>query len=262
MCTLTDARLCHNRFMSKPLMPKSIEISLERLLQAEGHGTRRACRALIEGGQVQIDALVCVDPEQRINPLGLSYTVAGEAWVYHAQAYVMLHKPAGYECSQKPRHHLSVYDLLPAALRQRGVQSVGRLDEDTTGLLLFSDDGQFIHRMAAPKWKVNKVYRVGVKHPLDAAQIQALQHGVVLHDEPQPIAAVACVQIDAHTLDLTLAEGKYHQVKRMLAAVGNRVEALHRSHIGDLALPDDLKVGEWRWLNAVEVVSVGMKTPN
>lgn len=205
---------------------------------------------------------MCDDPEQRISPLGLCYTVAGEAWIYHAPAYLMLHKPAGYECSQKPRHHLSVYELLPAALRQRGVQSVGRLDEDTTGLLLFSDDGQFIHRMAAPKWKVNKVYRVTVKHPVDSAQIQALQDGVILHDESHPIAAVACVQIDAHTLDLTLAEGKYHQVKRMLAAVGNRVEALHRSAIGNLALPDDLAVGDWRWLSKAAVASMGVKTPN
>ena len=234
--------------------PKTL--TLERILHGQGFGTRRECRALIRHGQVCIGAQVCEDPDQAFAPEGLVFSVAGQPWVYQERAYLMLNKPSGYECSQKPRHHPSVYTLLPEPLVLRGVQSVGRLDEDTTGLLLFSDDGQFIHRMASPKWKVNKVYRVGVRHPLEAAQIEALRQGVVLHDEPAPIAAVACTLIDAHHLELTLAEGKYHQVKRMLAAVGNRVETLSRSAIGGLVLPEDLPPGGWRWLDEAERVSV------
>ena len=231
-------------------------ISLERILHGQGFGTRRECRALIRHGQVCIEDTVCEDPDQVFDSEGLMFSIAGQRWVYQERAYLMLNKPAGYECSQKPRHHPSVYTLLPEPLVLRGVQSVGRLDEDTTGLLLFSDDGQFIHRMASPKWKVNKVYRVGVRHPFDAAQIEALLQGVILHDDPEPVTAVACVQIDDFHLDLTLAEGKYHQVKRMLAAVGNRVETLSRCAIGGLELPTDLAPGAWRWLNEAERVSV------
>jgi len=232
------------------------QLTLERILHSQGFGTRRECRALVRHKQVCVENTMNDDPDHLFDPTGLSFSVAGTPWLYQERAYLMLNKPTGYECSQKPRHHLSVYTLLPEPLVLRGVQSVGRLDEDTTGLLLFSDDGQFIHRMASPKWKVNKVYRVGVRHPLDAAQLAALRQGVVLHDEPEPVAAVACVQLDALHLELTLAEGKYHQVKRMLAAVGNRVETLTRIAMGGLALPADLAPGAWRWLDAEALVSV------
>jgi len=232
------------------------QLTLERILHSQGFGTRRECRALVRHKQVCVENTMNDDPDHLFDPTGLSFSVAGTPWLYQERAYLMLNKPTGYECSQKPRHHLSVYTLLPEPLVLRGVQSVGRLDEDTTGLLLFSDDGQFIHRMASPKWKVNKVYRVGVRHPLDAAQLAALRQGVVLHDEPEPVAAVACAQLDALHLELTLAEGKYHQVKRMLAAVGNRVETLTRIAMGGLALPADLAPGAWRWLDAEALVSV------
>lgn len=172
----------------------------------------------------------------------------------------MLHKPAGTECSQKPSTYPSIYTLLPAPLRQRpsksaviGVQAVGRLDQDTTGLLLLSDDGQFIHKMSSPKKHVPKVYEVSTKHPVDAGQIQRLLEGVVLDDDPKPVRAAACVQTGDAALSLTLTEGKYHQVKRMLAAVGNRVEGLHRSRIGELVLPNDLAPGQWRWLGAEDL---------
>ena len=150
--------------------------------------------------------------------------------------------------------------MLPVPLRQRpnkgaiqGVQAVGRLDQDTTGMLLLSDDGQFIHRMASPKKHVSKIYRVTCKHPVDDKQIQKLLAGVVLDDDPKPVKAAACEQIDSHVLDLTLTEGKYHQVKRMIAAVSNRVEGLHRRKIGGLELPEDLAPGQWRWLTVDEL---------
>jgi 16S rRNA pseudouridine516 synthase len=143
-----------------------------------------------------------------------------------------------------------------------GVQAVGRLDQDTTGLLLLSDDGKFIHRMSSPKHHVPKVYQVLAKHPVDDKQVQKLLSGVVLDDDPKPVKAAACEKTGDNTLSLTLTEGKYHQVKRMIAAVGNRVEevgGLHRSRIGELALPEDLKPGGWRWLTAQDLLDIAGK---
>jgi len=169
-----------------------------------------------------------------------------------AKAVVLLHKPAGYECSAKPRHHPSVLALLPAPLRERGVQSVGRLDADTTGLLLLTDDGALIHRLTSPKQHVAKVYEVTCKHALAADTLARLRAGVVLDDDPEPVQAIACEGTGPSSLRMTLTEGRYHQVKRMLAAVGNRVEALHRSAVGGLALAPALPAGQWRWLGAAD----------
>jgi 16S rRNA pseudouridine516 synthase len=226
---------------------------LERILHSQGFGSRKLCRILVHSGRVTVNGEPCADPFADFATDNLQFTVDGALWRYHEKAYLMLNKPAGYECSQKPTHHPGVYALLPAPLRERCVQSIGRLDEDTTGLLLFSDDGQFIHRMGSPKWKVPKVYEVTTKHAVDAKQIAALIGGVQLNDEPAPIAALACEAVADNLLHLTLGEGKYHQVKRMVAAAGNRVEALKRIAIGGLVLPEDLPVGEWRWLDAKDL---------
>jgi 16S rRNA pseudouridine516 synthase len=129
---------------------------------------------------------------------------------------------------------------------------VGRLDEDTTGLLLLTDDGALIHRLTSPKRHVPKVYEVTLKHPVDARQVQALLDGVVLDDDPAPVRAAACEATGARALRLTLTEGRYHQVKRMVAAVGNRVEALHRLQMGTLELDPSLEPGQWRWLTPQE----------
>ena len=138
----------------------------------------------------------------------------------------------------------------------QGVQAVGRLDQDTTGLLLLTDDGQFIHRMSSPHHHVPKVYEITAKHPVDAAQVERLLHGVTLDDDPKPVRAAACELFGERLLRLTLTQGKYHQVKRMIAAAGNRVEALHRSRIGGLELPADLAPGGWRWLSAADLAAL------
>jgi len=147
-----------------------------------------------------------------------------------------------------PQHHSSVFALLPAPLVQRGVQCVGRLDQDSTGLLLFSDDGQFIHRMTSPKKNVAKVYRAVCADPVSDAMLEALRSGVQLNDEPAPNCRAGMRALDETSLRLTLSEGKYHQVKRMVGATGNRVAALHREAIGHFALPESLPPAEWRWL--------------
>ena len=229
---------------------------LERILHSQGFGTRRQCRSLIEQGVVTIDGETVDDADAEFAPDGLTFCVDGQAWIWREHAYLMLHKPAGYECSQDPQHHLSVFSLLPRPLVERDVQCVGRLDQDTTGLLLLSDDGAFIHQNTSPKRKVPKRYRVQTARELDDAQIAALTQGVLLRDEKQPLAALSAVREDAHTLLLTIQEGKYHQVKRMVAAAGNHVEALHRDAIGALELPAALEPGQWRWLEAADLAAL------
>jgi 16S rRNA pseudouridine516 synthase len=224
-------------------------MKLYKALQTQGFGSRKSCVARVLAGEVEVNGVVCDNPEAEVDPAGLELTLDGIAWPYREKAYVLVHKPAGYECSHHPSHHLSVFSLLPSTLLQRGVQCVGRLDQDTTGLLLFSDDGQFIHRMISPKKGVAKLYRATCADPVSDAMLKALRTGVQLNDEPEPIAALACESMGTHTLRLTLSEGKYHQVKRMIAATGNRVNSLHREAIGDYALPETLQPGEWRWLD-------------
>ena len=222
---------------------------LAQLLFSQGMGARRECEGLIASGHVTLDGQVCDDPFLEVEPEGLVFGVRGEPWPYHAKALIVLNKPAGHECSQKPKHHPSVYSLLPAPLRRRDVQAVGRLDEDATGLLLLTDDGALIHRLTSPKHHVPKVYEVGCKHAVDDQQVHQLLAGVTLLDDPAPVCAAACEITGECGLSLTLTEGKYHQVKRMIAAVGNRVETLHRSRFGALVLPADLAPGQWRWLD-------------
>ena len=224
-------------------------LTLAQLLFSQGFGTRRHCAALIADGQVQIGGVTQDDPQARLGVHGLVFNVQGDAWTYQAKALLMLHKPAGYECSTKPRHHPSVLGLLPAPLRERGVQCVGRLDADTSGLLLLTDDGTLIHRLTSPKHHVAKVYEVGCKHALADDSVARLLSGVVLDDDPQPVRALACEATGASSLRLTLTEGRYHQVKRMVAAIGNRVETLHRSAFGAWQLPADLPAGAWRWID-------------
>ena len=236
-------------------------MQLQELLFTQGFGTRRVCAGLVQQGFVAVAGAATADQAMElIAEEGLRFSVQGIEWKYRQRAYLMLHKPAGTECSQKPSTWPSIYTLLPSPLRIRpnkgavqGVQAIGRLDQDTTGLLLLTDDGQLIHRMGSPKHHVPKVYEVTTRHPVDAAQIAKLLAGVVLEDDPKPVRAAAAEAVTPNHLRLTLTEGKYHQVKRMVAAVGNRVEALHRSRIGDLQLPSDLAPGQWRWLDVQDL---------
>ncbi|HET7792170.1 MAG TPA: pseudouridine synthase, partial [Rhizobacter sp.] len=167
-------------------------MKLSQILFSQGFGARRECEGLIASGHVSIDGQVHDDPFEDLDPDGLVFSVRGEAWPYHAKALIVMNKPQGVECSQKPKHHMSVYSLLPVPLRRRDLQSIGRLDEDTTGLLLFTDDGALIHRLTSPKKHVNKVYDVTCKHPVTPDQVQRLLAGVKLVDDPATVAAAAC----------------------------------------------------------------------
>ena len=222
---------------------------IDQILYSQGFGSRRECAALLARGEVQVASQIVTEPDADFDPAGLTFQVSGTSWPFHSKALLMLHKPAGFECSRQPQHHRSVMSLLPLPLRQRGVQPVGRLDEDTTGLLLLTDDGALLHRLTSPRHHVDKVYEVTTRHPVDTAQLDALRAGVWLRDDPKPARAEACEATGQHSLRLTIAEGRYHQVKRMLAAVGNRVDALHRSAVGRLQLPAELPPGQWYWLD-------------
>jgi 16S rRNA pseudouridine516 synthase len=226
--------------------------SLPDILFSQGFGSRRECSGLMHVGRVAVAGQVVQNDEQLFDPAGLEIEVDGVTWPVRDRALVLLHKPAGYECSQKPRHHPSVMSLLPVPLRQRGVQPIGRLDEETTGLLLLTDDGPLIHKLTHPKRHVPKLYRAVTARPIEPDQVARLLAGVVLRDDPVPVRALACEPLGERELSLTLSEGKYHQARRMVAAVGNHVEQLTRVAFGSVTLPADLPVGQWRWITLEE----------
>jgi len=230
------------------------KLSLDRVLQSQGFGTRKYCRALIEDGDVAIDGDIQTSYKTTVETEGLVLTVFDEEWVYRERVYIALYKPANFECSRKPSHHPGVLTLLPEQFTWREVQPVGRLDHDTTGLLLMSDDGPFIHAQSSPKRHVPKVYQATTQEPVSQDLVDQLLAGVQLIDEPAPLAALTCVQRGDHQLEIVLEQGKYHQVKRMLAAAGNHCVALHRSQIGGLTLESlGLKEGEWCYLEQAQL---------
>jgi 16S rRNA pseudouridine516 synthase len=226
---------------------------VQQILFSQGFGTRHECTGMVVNGQVSLADRVLDDPFEELDTDGLVLHVNGVPWPFYDKAVVLLHKPAGYECSMKPKHHPSVMSLLPGPLRVRGLQPVGRLDEDTTGLLLLTDDGALIHKWTHPKRKLPKVYDVTLKHPMDEDARQKLLAGVVLDDDPEPVVASAAELLTPTLLRLTITSGRYHQVKRMVAAVSNRCEGLHRSGFGKLGVPPDLKPGGWVWVDPASV---------
>lgn len=227
---------------------------LERILQSQGFGTRKWCAGLIADGDVAIAGETVTDGRTKLETDGLEFSVYGEPWRYREHIYIALNKPADYECSRKPSHHPGVLSLLPEQFSNRDVQPVGRLDHDTTGLLLMSDDGAFIHKQSSPKHHVPKVYVATTHDPVAPQLVEQLLKGVKLHDEPAPLSAVLCEQLDEYRLKIVLEQGKYHQVKRMLAAAGNHCTALSRTQIGELTLETlGLEAGEWCYLEGKEL---------
>ena len=230
------------------------KISLDRILQSQGFGSRKGCRELIEEGEVSVNGEVVSNWRSEFVPEGLVFSVFDEEWQYREHVYLVLNKPSGYECSRKPSSHPGVLSLLPENFEWRDVQTVGRLDHDTTGLLLLSDDGAFIHAQSSPKRHQPKTYVATTAEPVTDKLVASLLAGVKLIDEPAPIAALACRKLGDNQIEIVLDQGKYHQVKRMLAAAGNHCAALTRSAIGELELANlNLDEGEWRYLSAEEL---------
>jgi 16S rRNA pseudouridine516 synthase len=228
--------------------------TFDRILQSQGFGSRKYCRDLISQGEVSIAGQVVTDYSARLDTDGLIFNLFDEEWVYREHVYVALNKPSNFECSRKPSHHPGVLSILPEQFTWRDVQPVGRLDHDTTGLLLLSDDGAFIHAQSSPKRHIRKVYVATTHEPVSATLVTTLLAGVQLNDEPAPLAAQTCRQLGEHELEIVLEQGKYHQVKRMLAAAGNHCSALKRVAVGGLTLEAlELELGEWCFLEAEQL---------
>ena len=225
---------------------------LDQLLANLGYCSRREARLWIAGGRVTIAGKVADYFGDKADPATVS--VDGEPLDRLEGLLLLLHKPTGLVCSHDNREGPSVYDLLPARWRQRNPQitSIGRLDKDTSGLLLLTDQSELVHRLTSPKHKVPKIYRTTVAKDLPPELIALFASGtLLLKDEKDPCAPAQLKILGPREAELTLTEGRYHQVRRMLASQGCEVLTLHRSHFGHLDL-GDLPAGQWRELPLLE----------
>jgi 16S rRNA pseudouridine516 synthase len=228
-----------------------------RLDQYLANGTglsRKDAKRAITGKRVQVNGQLCHSTSANINT-GDSVLLDGEPVTLPGELYLMLHKPAGVISATTDSSQPTALDLLPPELA-RQVHIAGRLDKDTTGLLLLTSDGQWSHRVTSPRRDCPKTYRVQLAEPLTAEARQALEQGIQLNGEDtatRPAQVVACSEQE---IELTISEGRYHQVKRMLAAVGNHVTTLHRQRIGAIELDTGLAPGQFRELTRSEIDSV------
>ena len=225
---------------------------LDKLLAGTGKWSRREVKALVRQGLVRVDGRLAASAEDKLDPAVAVVTVAGETISLCRFTYVMLHKPAGVLTATEDRKQPTVLDLLPPELRRIGLAPVGRLDKDTEGLLLLTNDGELAHRLLSPKYHVEKRYLARVDGELSAADAEAFARGMTLGDGLECLPAGLEVLPDRVCI-VTLREGKFHQVKRMLAARGAPVLYLKRLSMGPLTLDDSLAAGAYRLLRAEEI---------
>jgi 16S rRNA pseudouridine516 synthase len=217
-----------------------------------GYGSRKQVIAMFREGRITDaeGATLYADDELDVHASHEAVRIDGEPLDPPPGLLLMLHKPVGYTCSTKDQGRL-IYELLPPRFRLRDpvLSSVGRLDRDTSGLLLMTDDGDLLHRIVSPKSGLAKIYEAMLAQPLHGDEADLFASGtLMLESETKPLLPAMLDVLTPQRVRLTLHEGRYHQVRRMFAAVGNHVEALHRVAVGGLAL-DDLKPGQWRGLN-------------
>lgn len=233
---------------------------LDKLLSDAGVAGRRELKTMIRQGRVQVDGRTVTLPEEKFDETAVTVTVDGGTISASGTYYYMMDKPAGVVTATEDRAEQTVLDLLPGELRRQGVFPVGRLDKDTTGLLLLTNDGDFAHQIISPKSHVEKCYRATVDGIPDVADAEAFGRGIVLRDGTACLPAV--LEIDGtDTCLVRLREGKYHQVKRMLAARGKPVLELRRLSIGGLFLDESLAPGAFRPLTAEERQLALVKLP-
>ena len=225
---------------------------LDKLLSSTGRWSRKEVKDLVRQGRVLAGEVPVRKPEEKFDPQADLIRVDGEVVDCAPFVYLMLHKPAGLLSATEDRDQKTVLDLLPPHLRRRGLFPVGRLDKDTTGLLLLTDDGALAHELLSPKKHVDKVYLARVDGKTDASDTAALAAGMVLGDGLHCLPAGLEPLGDGSSCLVTLREGKYHQVKRMLAARGKPVLALKRLSMGPLRLDEGLEEGAWRPLTPEE----------
>lgn len=228
---------------------------LDKLLAGTGKWSRREVKALVRQGLVRVDGRLAASAEDKLDPAAAIITVAGETIALHRFTYVLLHKPAGVLTATEDRKQPTVLDLLPPELRRIGLAPVGRLDKDTEGLLLLTNDGELAHRLLSPKYHVEKRYFARVDGELSAADAEAFARGMTLGGGLECLPA-GLELLPGHACIVTLREGKFHQVKRMLAARGAPVLYLKRLSMGPLTLDDSLAAGAYRLLRAEEILAL------
>jgi len=244
----------------------STTLRLDRLLANMGYGSRKEVQQLVRAGLVRLDGKVVDDAEMRlavVPELSQRMQVRGVALDPPPGMALMLHKPLGVTCSHKEAGAL-VYDLLPGRWRARdpAISTVGRLDKETSGLLLMTDDGALLHRIISPKKHVSKRYLATLARPLEGHEGERFASGeLLLEGEDKPLLPAKLEPLSERQAWLTITEGRYHQVRRMFAAVGNHVEALHRDRVGALGLPSDLEPGAFRLMTAADVAAVFAGAP-
>ena len=233
---------------------------LDKILVSTGRWSRREVKALVKEGRVLVDDMPAEAPNARTDPEKSHISVDGSVVEWRAFTYVMLHKPAGVLSATEDQRQKTVLDLLPEELRRLGLFPVGRLDKDTEGLLLLTNDGDTAHRLLSPQKHVDKVYYAQLNRPLGEADREAFRAGVVLADGQRCLPAGLEILGDGREVLVTLHEGKFHQIKRMIASRGAQVCYLKRLSMGPLRLDEGLARGEYRFLTVEEVVKIGGKT--
>lgn len=226
-------------------------VRLDKIIADAGVASRREAKELVKAGRVRVDNAIASSAEAKYDPAVSTIYVDGEALDYKKNRYIMMNKPNGVLSATEDAGQQTVIDLLPESLRKQELFPVGRLDKDTTGLLLLTNDGGFSHSIISPKRHVAKVYRAAVTGILDESDIRAFEEGIVLSDGTECMPAKLSIERPSVGL-ATVYEGKYHQVKRMFASRGKHVTALHRLSIGGLELDPALKSGEFRELSEEE----------
>ncbi len=227
------------------------EVRLDKLIADSGRASRREAKELVKAGRVRIGQRIAASADQKLDPDVSTVYIDGEELDYKENRYIMMNKPNGVLSATEDSGQQTVIDLLPENLRKQELFPVGRLDKDTTGLLLLTNDGGFSHSIITPKKHVAKVYRAAVTGVLDESDIAAFEKGIVLADGTECMPAK--LEIERPSVGLaTVYEGKYHQVKRMFASRGKHVTALHRLSIGGLVLDSSLKSGDFRELSDEE----------
>ncbi len=242
-------------------MAKTPTSRVDKLLSSMGYGSRADMARLAKAGGIILDGADLVDVSARIPvtpDLPLRMEIDGEPLDPIAGMVLLLHKPLGMTCSHKEAGAL-VYDILPERWKRRtpALSTIGRLDKQTSGLLLLTDDGDLLHRVISPKRHVKKIYRVKLARPLNGTEGELFAAGrLMLEGEVKPLAPAELEVLSATDALVSVTEGRYHQVRRMFAATGNHVEDLHRERLGGLDLPADLAPGQWKVLSAKEIASI------
>ena len=225
---------------------------LDKLISASGLASRRETAVLVRLGRITVDGRPALSPDEKVDAAASEIRLDGERICCAAHRYFVMNKPAGVLSATEDASQETVLDLLPPELRRIGLSPAGRLDKDTTGLLILTNDGELLHRIISPKKHVSKRYLAEVEQTPDAGAETAFEAGLTLGDGTICLPA-RLERRGGREVLVTVYEGKYHQVKRMLAAVGAPVKRLHRLSVGSLTLPEELPPGGWAELDAKEI---------